>query len=189
MSLRNLGIPVVLLIGLGSMPPPDPIPSKVRGSVDRGLSWLLMAQNRDGSWGSEPGMPGDISNTAMATIALMSTGSTVRRGKHHKQIRRAVDWSLRRVKHGISYGTAMTFPLIATLPNMSPAESEAVSLASLTQTALAASCRYTKAESSRMAPTTIRSPLIATCQPNSSADSESLCSCSQVCVASTYRNM
>ena len=106
MSLRNLGIPVVLLIGLGSMPPPDPIPSKVRSSVDRGLAWLLMAQNRDGSWGSEPGMPGDISNTAMSTIALMSTGSTVRRGRYHKQIRRAVDWSLRKVKHGISYGGA-----------------------------------------------------------------------------------
>jgi prenyltransferase beta subunit len=105
MSLR-LGIVLVLVVGLGSMPPPDPIPAKVKQSVGRGIAWLLMAQNRDGSWGSEPRFPGDIANTTMATLTLMSTGSTIKRGKYHRQIRRAVDWSLRRIKRGINYGDA-----------------------------------------------------------------------------------
>lgn len=102
----RLGIVLVLVVGLGSMPPPDPIPPKVKKSVERGIAWLLLAQNRDGSWGSEPRMPGDISNTAMATMTLLGTGSTIKRGKYHRQIRRAVDWCLRRVKRGIAYGGA-----------------------------------------------------------------------------------
>ena len=106
MSLRKLGIPLVLMIGLGSMPPPDPIPPEVKRSTNRGITWLLQAQNRDGSWGSEPRMPGDIANTTMATIALMSTGSTVTRGRYHRQIRRSVDWCLRRIKRGINHGGA-----------------------------------------------------------------------------------
>ncbi len=106
MSLSRLGLPLVLLIGLGSMHPPNPIPPEVKKSIDRGITWLLGAQNRDGSWGSEPRMPGDIANTTMATIALMSTGSTVIRGRYYRQIRRAVDWSLRRIKRGINYGGA-----------------------------------------------------------------------------------
>ncbi|MHC4813276.1 MAG: prenyltransferase/squalene oxidase repeat-containing protein [Planctomycetota bacterium] len=111
MSLRSLGIPLVMLVGLGStMPPPDPIPAPVKKSVNRGVAWLLAAQNRDGSWGNDRGHPGDVSNTAMAIIALMNTGSTINRGKYHLQIRRAVDWSLKRIKNGLSFGGASYQP-------------------------------------------------------------------------------
>ena len=108
MTLRSLGIPLLVLVGLvglaGTPPPPDPIPVKVKNSANRGLAYLIRAQNRDGSWGNERGHPGDMSNTAIAVIALMNTGSTLSRGKHCKQIRRAVDWSLRRIKNGLDFG-------------------------------------------------------------------------------------
>ncbi len=105
MKLGSLGILLVVLVGLGStMPPPDPIPTPVKKSVNRGVAWLLRAQNRDGSWGNDRGHPGDVSNTAMAIIALMNTGSTISRGKYHGQIRRAVDWSLKRIKTGLNFG-------------------------------------------------------------------------------------
>jgi len=56
------------------------------------VSWLLAAQNRDGSWGDNPGSPGEIGNTCIATLALIAHGSTLTRGPDHKKVRRAVDW-------------------------------------------------------------------------------------------------
>ena len=102
---RGLLFSVFVLLSLGStVPPQDPIPPKVKKSVERGLRYLLTAQNRDGSWGDDIGYPGDISETTIALVALMYTGSTLRRGKYFRQIRRGVDWALLRIKNGLNYG-------------------------------------------------------------------------------------
>jgi hypothetical protein len=70
----------------------DPVPAASRASADRGLRFVLAAQNRDGSWGDEPGMAGDVGNTAFAALALLATNNTPTRGEHAFALRRAVDW-------------------------------------------------------------------------------------------------
>lgn len=76
----------------------DPVSSKARESVDKAVQWLLSAQNRDGSWGDNPGSQGEVGNTCIATLALMSTGSSATRGKHWRPIRRAVEWLQNRTR-------------------------------------------------------------------------------------------
>jgi prenyltransferase beta subunit len=75
-----------------------PVPQKAQRSIDRALQWLVAAQNHDGSWGDDRGSRGDISNTCIATLALLSTGDTVTRGKHAARIRRAVDYVFLRAR-------------------------------------------------------------------------------------------
>jgi len=68
--------------------------------VSRGLCWLLQAQNRDGSWGLDAGMPADISCTAVAALALMAEGNTERGGPDLQSvaaIRKAVKFVVQRV--------------------------------------------------------------------------------------------
>jgi squalene-hopene/tetraprenyl-beta-curcumene cyclase len=38
----------------------------------RAVQWLLAAQNRDGSWGGDRGLPGTVEETALATDALLA---------------------------------------------------------------------------------------------------------------------
>ncbi|MCC6784095.1 MAG: hypothetical protein IT457_14730 [Planctomycetes bacterium] len=81
----------------------DPVPQKAQASADRAVRWLLKAQNADGSFGDNPGMPGEIGNTCIAVLALMSTGSTPTRGAHTRAIQRATTWLDRRARgFGIS---------------------------------------------------------------------------------------
>src|SRR5262245_50760594 len=68
--------------------------------VVRGLTWLLRAQNRDGSWGLDSGSPADVSCTAVAALALMAGGNTERGGPDVESvaaIRKAVAFVVRRV--------------------------------------------------------------------------------------------
>ena len=70
----------------------DPVATTARKSTESGLRWLIAAQNRDGSWGDNPNTPGEVGNTAIATLALLGTGSTPTRGKYCRQVQRALDW-------------------------------------------------------------------------------------------------
>lgn len=113
MMHRSLILVSIVCVTMGSslLPTPtDPIPEKVRLSVNRGVQYLLRAQNRDGSWGDDIGYPGDMSETTIAIMALMNDGSTLRRGKYHRQIRRGVDWGLMRIKNGLNFGDAAYQP-------------------------------------------------------------------------------
>lgn len=58
-------------------------------SIDRGLKWMARTQSRLGHWtaGNYP-----TAMTALAGIALLSSGSTTTQGPYAKQIRRAVDY-------------------------------------------------------------------------------------------------
>lgn len=84
----------------------DPRPTKAVQSVDKALTWLLRAQNRDGSWGDNPGAVGDVGNTCISCLALMSTGSTPTRGRYWRPLRRALDWLHPRTR-GFGSGRSM----------------------------------------------------------------------------------
>ncbi|MHC4605318.1 MAG: hypothetical protein ACYTAF_00085 [Planctomycetota bacterium] len=58
-----------------------------RDAIDRGLDWLLRAQNKDGSWGLDKGTRGDISCTGLAALALMAAGTTERNGPSPSRVR------------------------------------------------------------------------------------------------------
>ena len=87
----------------GAAMPKDDIPGPVRTSVKRGMQWLLRAQNRDGSWGDNSGSRGDISNTCIATLALCAAGHTTTRGRYAPQLRRGVEYVMRRLR-GFGHG-------------------------------------------------------------------------------------
>jgi hypothetical protein len=65
------------------------------GSIDKATKWLLKAQNSDGSWGLDQKSAGDITCTALATMALMSAGASEREGQDAE--------SVRGVRRGIEY--------------------------------------------------------------------------------------
>jgi len=88
---------LVLLVGVTSggavAPVPAPSPAsdeemteRQRRAIDKATSWLLQAQNRDGSWGLDKHSAGDITCTALAGLALMSAGNTERDGPDSRSV-------------------------------------------------------------------------------------------------------
>jgi hypothetical protein len=67
-------------------------------AAERGIRFLLLAQNPDGSFGDNPGGRGEVGNTAIAALALMAHGNTPSRGPHWRELRRALDWVRRRTR-------------------------------------------------------------------------------------------
>ncbi|MCR9245283.1 MAG: terpene cyclase/mutase family protein [bacterium] len=81
--------------------------------VDRALEWLVAHQDIDGKWDADgfmkhdtegavtdgPGNPTkDVGVTGLATLALLGSGSTMRRGPHKRSVMLAVKW-LRSQQH------------------------------------------------------------------------------------------
>lgn len=77
----------------------DEIPEKYRPSIDKGLAYLVKQQFKDGHWGAN-GDQYPVSMTALAGIAMLCEGSTVREGKYSTQIRKAADWLMERSMKG-----------------------------------------------------------------------------------------
>jgi hypothetical protein len=75
----------------------DELPPKVREAVDRGLKWFADNQNRDGHWEAN-GSQYPTSMTALAGMAMLMEGSTLREGKYADNLRRAVDWLMDRAQ-------------------------------------------------------------------------------------------
>lgn len=102
-SIRNAAL-AALVVAI--TPPPiamqdrgdDPVPQRAQQSADKALRWLLRAQNQDGSFGDNPGMPGEIGNTCIAVLAFMGFGSTPTRGPQCRPIQRALTWLDRRAR-------------------------------------------------------------------------------------------
>src|SRR5438105_11463511 len=88
-----------LLAALGPGTRADEIPAKYRDTVDKGLAYLVKQQHKDGHW-SVQGDQYPVSMTALAGIALLSEGSTVRDGKYATHIRMAADWLMDRSMKG-----------------------------------------------------------------------------------------
>jgi hypothetical protein len=69
------------------------VQEKYKGTVEKGLKWLVERQEKDGHW-EAPGGRFSIAVTASAGLALLSEGSTTRQGKYQDQLRKALDWTL-----------------------------------------------------------------------------------------------
>jgi hypothetical protein len=77
----------------------DEIPEKYRATVKKGLEYLAKQQHKDGHW-SVGGDQYPTTMTALAGMALLMEGSTIREGKYSKHIRRAADWFMERSMRG-----------------------------------------------------------------------------------------
>jgi hypothetical protein len=69
----------------------DEVPKEYRETVRKGLEWLAKQQKKDGHWAAQ-GENYPVAMTALAGIALLMEGSTMREGKYSENIRKAVDW-------------------------------------------------------------------------------------------------
>lgn len=67
----------------------------VEAAVERGLEYLKKIQAQDGHWEAQGGQY-PTSMTALAGMALLMEGSTLREGKYSDQIQKAVNWFLAR---------------------------------------------------------------------------------------------
>jgi prenyltransferase beta subunit len=83
-----------------NMNPPPPAPAEVtpatRAAIERGLSYLVRTQNRDGSWrtnGSSGSYP--VAMTALAGTALLASGSTPTQGPYAKNVSGAITFLLK----------------------------------------------------------------------------------------------
>ncbi len=78
---------------------------RVLASIDRGLQWMLRAQNKNGGWGAGSHYRQDVmdphavatdpATTAMVAMALLRTGSTLKNGPYQHPLTKALDYLLR----------------------------------------------------------------------------------------------
>jgi hypothetical protein len=74
-----------------AQPPADPAPVNVKECVSKGLKWLSEQQELEGNWfGRANSAP--VTTTAMAGLALLMEGSTLKTGTHAPHLRKAVAW-------------------------------------------------------------------------------------------------
>ncbi len=67
--------------------------------VERGMTWLLKAQNEDGGWGGAKGVPSTIEETALAITALAA-------GDGDEAARRGAGWLVERTRMGSQFEAA-----------------------------------------------------------------------------------
>ena len=77
----------------------DEIPEKYRETVRKGLEWLAKQQHREGYFAVQ-GNQYPVSMTALAGMALLMEGSTIREGKYAEHIRKATEWLMDRSQKG-----------------------------------------------------------------------------------------
>jgi hypothetical protein len=69
----------------------DEVAPEYKAVIDKGLEWLKKQQNHDGHW-EAMGQQYPVTMTAMAGMAMVMEGSTIRDGKYSDNIRKTVDW-------------------------------------------------------------------------------------------------
>src|ERR1017187_187651 len=67
---------------------------KYQEAANKGLDWLKKQQQKDGSWSHAGQTP--ISMTGMAGLAMLCEGSTVSQGKYREEIKKAVDFLIKK---------------------------------------------------------------------------------------------
>ena len=67
---------------------------KYQEAANKGLDWLKKQQQKDGSWSHAGQNP--ISMTGMAGLAMLCEGSTVSQGKYREEIKKAVDFLIKK---------------------------------------------------------------------------------------------
>jgi hypothetical protein len=98
----------------------DDNPSAAR-SVEKAARWLASVQGNDGGWGQDGGEKSfvrqgerlessgnDVANTAVATMALIATGSTPVKGEYREQVRHGIDFVLKHVEDSPDQGLALS---------------------------------------------------------------------------------
>ncbi len=76
---------------------PKGVTPEIERAIQKGARFLARTQNRDGSWRANGGYNGyPVAMTALAGVALLMTGSTTTRGPYAPNVRRAVDFLLKR---------------------------------------------------------------------------------------------
>lgn len=73
----------------------EDIAPKYRESINKGLKYLVKAQHPDGHWEANGGAY-PTTMTALAGMAFLMEGSTIRDGKYSEKIRKATDWFMER---------------------------------------------------------------------------------------------
>lgn len=71
----------------------DDLNKRVEAAVERGLDWLKKNQMQDGHWEAQGGNY-PTTMTALAGMAFLMEGSTLREGKYSDQVQKAVNWFL-----------------------------------------------------------------------------------------------
>ena len=90
--------------GEDGLPLPALITPETQKAINRGLEYLARSQSREGAWRHQTGMGGQypVAMTALAGLALLSSGSTATEGKYAPQISRAANFILNsRGKEGL----------------------------------------------------------------------------------------
>lgn len=85
--------PASTLLALALILPaqPEPQTPDVKETVEKGLKWLADQQKEDGSWvGRADSQPTTM--TALAGLALLMDGSTLKAGPYAPHLRKAVEW-------------------------------------------------------------------------------------------------
>ena len=91
----SLAFALGLSLTAGSQLRAEELAPEYRAAVKKGLDWVAKQQHRDGHWEANGGQyPSAM--TALAGMALLMEGSTLREGKYSENIRRAVDWLVER---------------------------------------------------------------------------------------------
>jgi hypothetical protein len=95
--MRTLGWMVLAGFTLASTARGEDIPKEYQETVNKGLAYVARTQFKDGHWeGVNNGYA--VSMTALAGMALLCEGSTIREGKYRDNIKRATDWLMERVQ-------------------------------------------------------------------------------------------
>lgn len=84
-------------------------PEKVQLSINHGLEWMAAAQNKNGGWGAgshsrqdirDPhAVEADPATTAMVSMALLRSGTTLSKGEYSAHLRRALDFLLNAIEN------------------------------------------------------------------------------------------
>ena len=101
-------------------PQDEPPPRTSAQSIDLAVAWLASVQGADGGWGQDGGETSyvrqgerlettgnDLANTAVATLALLRSGSTPTKGRYAPQVRKGVEFILRGVERSEASGLAL----------------------------------------------------------------------------------
>src|SRR5436853_1207236 len=86
---------VAFLLASGAPVRAEEVPAKYREAINKGLTHLAKTQLSDGHWEANGGAY-PTTMTALAGMAFLMEGSTIREGKYSERIRKATDWFMER---------------------------------------------------------------------------------------------
>src|ERR1700676_4364085 len=92
---KRTWICIVLIAAAAPRVRAEDLSPKYREAVDKGLSYLVKKQHKDGQWESN-GSQFFSAMTALAGTTILMEGSTLRDGKYSNNIRKSVDWLMDR---------------------------------------------------------------------------------------------